>query len=111
MAILEARGKGLQVVAEMIRLDLETVKKKVLHAGPVEMWGIDQRIRNAKRNREPFTKARQNELDSAQDPRKITANRKQQSQFANSIKILGSASLGLSASLLMIKTTDLILRA
>jgi hypothetical protein len=85
--------------------------KKILHAGPVERWDIDQRILNAKLNQELFTKVRQNELDTAQAPRKITANRKQRSQLANSIKILGSASLGLSASLSMIKTTDLILRA
>ena len=39
-------------------------------------------------------KVRQNELDTALAPRKMEANKKQRNQFANSIKILGNASLG-----------------
>ena len=80
--------------------------KKILHAGPVVRWGIDQRIQNAKQNRAPFTKVRQKELDTALATRKMGASKKQLNQFANSIKILGNASLGPSASLPMIKTTD-----
>ncbi len=106
-AILKARGKGLQVKVETIRLVLEIVGKKILHAGPVVRWGIDQRIRNARQSRGQFMKMRLKELDKVQAPRKMESNRKQRNQFTNSIKIQGNASLGLSASLPMTKVTDL----
>jgi hypothetical protein len=42
MAIPEARGKYLRVVAETKRLIPEIAKRKILNAGPVERLGIDQ---------------------------------------------------------------------
>jgi hypothetical protein len=110
-AIPKARGKGLQVKVETIRIVLEIVEKKILHAGPVVRWGIDQRIRNVKQSRGPFMRMPLKERDTVQVPRKMESNRRQRNQFANSIKIQGNASLEPSASLLMIRVTDLILRA
>ncbi len=78
------------------------------NVGHVVWLGIGQRILYGKQNQGPFMKVHQSELDLALNLIKITANRKQQSQFANSTKIRGSASLGLSAISFMIRTTDLI---
>ena len=107
-AISKAKGKGILVKMETKRIVLEIVKKKILHAGPVVRWGIDQRIRNVKQSRGPFMRMPLKEQDTVQGPRKMESNRRQRKQFANSIKIQENASLEPSASLHMIKVTDLI---
>ena len=107
-AITKAREKGLQEKVETKRIVQEIGEKRIPHAGPVVRWGIDQRIRSVKQSRGPFMRTPLKEQDTVQGPRKMEANRRQRKQFANSIKIQENASLEPSASLHMIKVTDLI---
>ena len=90
------------------RIKAKTVMMLNPNVGPVAWLGIGQRIQYAKLSPEPFMKVHQSELGWGQKPIKIRTNRplrRLQSQFASSIKIQESASLGPSAVSFMIRTT------